>query len=142
MPPYLNGQNSSQLRNAYEAAASLFHRISGSGASSRHSVGTCTELTRSPNMDERHKQARLLYSDGRHEKAHDRQMLREAVSCRLQTYFITLRAAFPADINALLQRVVCIPRLMQNTRPIRYLLPAVGETKEMLLQVGLRSVCC
>jgi hypothetical protein len=56
-------------------------------------------------MDERHKQARQLYMDGRRDKAHDRQMLREAVSYRLQTYFITLRAAFPADTNALLQRV-------------------------------------
>jgi hypothetical protein len=56
-------------------------------------------------MDERHQKARQLDMGRRHEKAHDRQMLREAVSCRLQTYFITLRAAFPADTNALLQRV-------------------------------------
>jgi hypothetical protein len=104
--PDLNGQNSSQLRNTSEAVASLFHRISGSGASSRHSVGTCTKLTRSLYMDERHQQARQLYIDRRHEKAHDRQILRDAVSCRMQSYFITLRATFPcADANALLQRV-------------------------------------
>jgi hypothetical protein len=56
-------------------------------------------------MDERHQQARQLYMGRRHEKAHDRQMLRDAVSCRLQAYFITLRATFPEDANALLQRV-------------------------------------
>jgi hypothetical protein len=56
-------------------------------------------------MDERHQQARQLYMDRRHEKAHDRQILRDAVSCRLQTYFVTLRATFPSDANALLQRV-------------------------------------
>jgi hypothetical protein len=57
----------------------------------RSSIGTCTKLTRSLNMDERHQQARQLYMGHRHEKAHDRQMLRDAVSCRLQAYFITLR---------------------------------------------------
>lgn len=56
-------------------------------------------------MDERHQQARQLYMERRHEKAHDRQMLRDAISDRLQSYFITLRETFPSDANAQLQRV-------------------------------------
>jgi len=56
-------------------------------------------------MDERHQQARQLYLDGRRERARDRQELRNGVSCRLQDYFITLRAAFPEDADAILQRV-------------------------------------
>lgn len=64
--------------------------------------GTCAKLTRSLHMDEQHQQARRLYADRRHR---DRQMLRDSVSRRLQTYFITLRETFPSDANVLLQRV-------------------------------------
>jgi len=55
-------------------------------------------------MDERHQQARQLHIDGRHEKMRGRQVLRDAVSCRLQAFFISLRASFPLDAAAILQR--------------------------------------
>jgi hypothetical protein len=63
-------------------------------------------------MDERHPQDRQLYMDRRHEKARGRQILRDTVSRRMQTFFITLRAAFPEDSDALLQRIEAqaIPR--------------------------------
>jgi hypothetical protein len=56
-------------------------------------------------MDDRHQQERPLYMDRRHERVRGRQILRDAVSRRLQTFFITLRAAFPEDADALLQRI-------------------------------------
>ncbi len=55
-------------------------------------------------MKDRHHQARQLYMDGRHEKTRERQRLVEAVSYRLQAYFVTLRRTFPQDADALLLR--------------------------------------
>ena len=53
-------------------------------------------------MDELHHQARQL--DERNEdRARGRQMLREAVSCRMQSYFVTLSEHCREDADALLQ---------------------------------------
>ena len=67
-------------------------------------------------MEERNQEARQLYMDGRHTRARDRQMLREAVSHRLQAYFIGLREAFPEDANTLLQRaeLQTTPRTLES----------------------------
>jgi hypothetical protein len=56
-------------------------------------------------MEERHQQACQLYVDERYEKARVRHVLRDAVSSRLQTYFITLTAGSPENADALLRRV-------------------------------------
>jgi hypothetical protein len=56
-------------------------------------------------MDERHQTAHQLYLEGRRDKARDRRRLLDAVSCRLQAFFITLRARFPEDADVILKRV-------------------------------------
>ena len=55
-------------------------------------------------MEDRHHQARQLHMDGRDEKTRERQRLVETVSCRLQSYFVTLRRKFPHDADAVLLR--------------------------------------
>ena len=55
-------------------------------------------------MEDNQHLARQSYMDGRREKLRERQRLVEAVSCRLQSYFVTLRSSFPQDADALLLR--------------------------------------
>ncbi len=55
-------------------------------------------------MDNRHQNQRHLYLDERHEKARCRQSVLDAISNRLQSFFITLRADFPSDADGLLRR--------------------------------------
>jgi hypothetical protein len=45
-----------------------------------------------------------LYLGGRQDKARDRRRLLDAVSCRMQSFFITMRASFPEDAVAILER--------------------------------------
>lgn len=55
-------------------------------------------------MDERQQDARQFDLDVRHEKTRGRQILRDAVSCRLRAFFVTLRAEFPQEADVILQR--------------------------------------
>jgi len=66
--------------------------------------GTCTELTRSLYMDERHHQARKVHLDDRDERTRRRNNLLHAVSCRMQSFFITLRWSHSEDANTTLMR--------------------------------------
>jgi len=55
-------------------------------------------------MEDRHQETRQLDIDGLLEKASGRQVVRNTVAHRLQSFFVSLRANFPGDAEAILVR--------------------------------------